>query len=295
MIEFNGLSEEVISPVISNVLSANMFAAIAEYRRITRKTGEETMLDMIALCENIATWLNEDEEFAMRNIPERCCANCLGECGSYHQQMEAGMWDREQNCFRGSTCSSFKPVSGFLTEPGVIEIRDVDYDENDNSVVKIVSFQVENGLFSITMEKQNGRNGSTLGSSKRILVIDMERARQCVIKRVRLGVGDIVKRGKVTNSLFVFGQMPEEGESYLQYFTRAQAAFRSRQKEVISETYSMSYDEACAFITERISGSELVAYRRSDSMEDYLNKFYMGMSVWERVEEIKREELEQSR
>lgn len=292
MIEFNGLSEEVISPVISNVLSANMFGAIAEYRRITRKSGEETMLDMISLCENISTWLLEDEEFASRNMPERCCANCLGQCGSYREQIAAGVWDRERNCFRGSDCSSFAPVNTFMVESGTISLRDFDYDTN---TIHVLSFQLEDGVLSITREKKNGRNESIISSSRRIVVIDREHARQQIIKHVRNGVFEIYRKGRVTNSLFVFGQSPNEGETYSEYFARAQAAYRSKQQELVGETYAMSYDEACAFIESKISGSELALFRSSVSAEDFLNKLYGGISVWERVEEIKREELESAR
>lgn len=291
MIEFNGLTEEQISPVISSVLGADMFSAISAYRKLTKKNGEETMLDMISLCDSISTWISEDEDFATRNMPRKCCANCVGRCGQYCAKMENGAWDRSENVFVGNDCISFEHVDDFLVDGGYVTLRHGVLGENDTMFNIEVTFQLEDGIFSILREKKNARNKSVKYSSKKAFIAPMSLGKNKLIKHIRRGLFTVYRRGKVNKTLFVFGQEPIEGETYSQYFSRAQAEYRRLYREATEQSLSMSYDEACRFIRENMVGTEADMWDYATSPEQFLCDFYGGISVWERAEEIKREQL----
>lgn len=288
MIGFKGLTEEQLSPVIASILSADIFSAISEYRMLTKSDGENTMMDIVELTENVSKWLEEDVSFAERNTPRHCCAHCIGTCGVFNKRMEKGVWDKETNSFQGSTCRSFVDVDEFLPIGNFVELRQR-LPSGEETFGWATTIHLEDGIFSILKEKKNARNGRVVGQSRKVLIADASKGRSLAIKNIRSGKHSLYQTGKIKSSLFVFGNKPIKGETYKEYFARGQEDYRNKRREIVAESFSMSYEDACNFIFENIDGTERVLWNGSSSPESFLGDFYGGISVWEKVEEIKKE------
>ena len=282
------LTEEQLSQVISYLIGGEKFKAIAAYRELDKEsTSEELLMKVIDVGKLIASKMN-DKDFMMKHLPSICCLNCTGHCGKWKQNTKNGGYNSSSCCFEGADCQSFVSAVDFAKDKKCRDIILTKGQSSANSTRNDIKIHIEDKICSITFAVVNTRNGS-VKKRKRVLFCGRENALMHAIKNVRSGFG-IKQNTESEKILTIKGKQPNaKDKSYSDYFNRCQSEIREANKKVENTVYAMDYETACREFVNICSETEKsIIASMGGNVKRYLNDFYPGQSVWQVVENIKK-------
>jgi hypothetical protein len=286
---YRNFTEEQMSSIISYIIGGEKFRAISAYRDLDKEaSSEDVILRVIEVASKVSEWLN-NPEFALKHIPSVCCLNCTGICGRWKEKTKNGGFNKSSCKFEGAECCEFNPVEDFIKNNKDSQISLIKNKNESKCEYDMVKIKVENKICSISHEVFNYRQKRLIKTKKRILLVDSEDMLKHVVSLIRKGY-QIYCNEAVPVTLTIAGKNPlKKDKDYKSYFHRCQEEIRENNKKVEKQVYGMSYEDACTeFLKTATASEKSIIASLGGNVKNYISMFYPGQSVWQVVEQLKK-------
>jgi hypothetical protein len=287
---YRNFTEEQMSAVISSLIGGEKFRAISAYRDLDKESSsEDVIMRVIEVASKVSEWL-QNPEFALKHIPSACCLNCTGLCGRWKEKTKNGGFNKESCKFEGVGCYDFSSVEDFLKNNKENQIAFIKHKDESKYEYEMVKIKVEEKISSISHEVFNYRQKRLVKSKKKILLVDNENILNHAISLIRKGY-QIYSNETVPVTLTIAGKSPtKKDKNYREYFQRCQKEIRDNNKKIEKQVYELSYEDACTeFLNLATPSEKSIVASLGGNVKNYITMFYPGQSVWQVVEQLKKQ------
>lgn len=284
---FKDFTEKQLSKVIELIFSNKKLEAIPVYAKLAKVDTQVAISDLGQLMDMLLTERNNDIKFLMEHAPRRCCINCIGRCGTYG--IGSQPFITETGEYKGTRCDRFYSVADFKKTGVGRKVAMVIKNKKDTRIEKI--YRIGDGISRITLMGYNSRTGEPEILSQKTFVANTDTICDHAIKDIRKFSSRSMNIYFYTDKIsFSVGDVkPNPGESYAQYFNRANSQVREERNKILNEINSLDYLGALKYVMDILvqNPSMALVMKNYSSSEEFLRDYYPNKSVWEIAEEIR--------